>query len=180
MPLEETRFEHTYKQSYDTSCGIEAMATLLGKFWGLDVTAREVFLDMTAELPEDAQGFATNFADMAGYMGTHGIAARGFRMGWEELEQALAGGFGPIVVHYDRPVGHFALLLHIEGDFAFLSDPSTGAVIVDRASFLRRFSGNVLLAASATRTVDREFLNTAVDRQNLMLSRLRRVAGNRI
>ncbi|MCL2557733.1 MAG: hypothetical protein FWE09_04575, partial [Treponema sp.] len=34
----------------------EAMATLLGKFWGLDITAREVFLDMTSGLPQDAQG----------------------------------------------------------------------------------------------------------------------------
>ncbi|MCL2608351.1 MAG: cysteine peptidase family C39 domain-containing protein [Treponema sp.] len=69
-----------------------------------------------------------------------------YRMNWDELAQALAGGFAPLIVHYDRPSGHFALLLHIEGDFAFVADPSYGLALVDRATFLRRFSGNALLA----------------------------------
>jgi len=180
-PHEDMRFEHVFRQGFETSCGMAVTASLLNKYWGVDVTYQNVFLAMTADLPDDADAFRTNFADIGEYMRSHGIATQGFRMeDWDTLAETLAAGFSPMIIHYDEPDGHFALLLHVERDFAFVADPAFGLSLVDRATFLRRFSGNVLLAASPTRTVDSARVEEAVGEQQRMLGRLRRLAGIRL
>lgn len=144
-PRESLRFEHVFEQESDSSCGLAAMATLLTVFRGLPV--RE------AELARELAGSArVNMGDLARLSEERGLAARGFKMDYEQLSEAL-DVLPPGIAHYSAPTAHFVLVLQSRATWVVVADPSAGVEIVDREEFSRRWSGAILLVAE---TVDSE------------------------
>jgi ABC-type bacteriocin/lantibiotic exporter with double-glycine peptidase domain len=102
-------------------------------------------------------------------------------MDWHRLEDTLGKGYAPVVIHYKKPVPHFAVLLYIENDFAFVADPARGFGLVHKNAFLKNYSGNTMLTASREAEKNITAVETAVsggkDRLGKLetLSRIRRL-----
>lgn len=106
-----------------------------------------------------------SLGELATLAGDRAYSAAVYKMGYEDLLGALVL-YPPLLVHYDRPQGHFALLLGLAlgGDFLVLADPSTGLEVLGRADFLRRWSGYVLLLDKRDPAGKRANLGPALER----------------
>ena len=85
---------------------------------------------------------------MAGAFESRGVAARAFRLDWDGLVGMAAKGYAPIVVHYDEPEKHFALLLGFDDGRAVTVDPARGLESLSREAFEARYSGTAMALAS--------------------------------
>lgn len=179
IPQEEMRFTHVFKQNFDTSCGISTTATLLNKYWNISVFGDEMYQEILDRLEDGDIDYTINFLTIAEFLLRHSIQSRAFKMDWDQLVNNLAQGFGPIIVHYNRPLPHFALLLHIEDDYAFVADPARGYEAIDRKTFLQRYSGNVLLAASRVHQKDEVYLQQVISEKRTQINRLQQLARRR-
>jgi ABC-type bacteriocin/lantibiotic exporter with double-glycine peptidase domain len=52
--------------------------------------------------------------------------------------------------------------LHIEQDYAFVADPARGYEIIDRKTFTKHYSGNVLLSASRDQQKNVDYLQQVI------------------
>jgi predicted double-glycine peptidase len=146
---EELRFTPIYKQGYDTSCGIAVTATLLNMYWNTPVTEANLYQKMILEKTGgETEHYTVSLLDISRTLGGYTVLARPYSMDWHTLEDTLEKAYAPIVIHYERPVPHFAVLLHIEKDFAFVADPARGFGLVHKSVFIKNYSGNTLLTAS--------------------------------
>ena len=141
IPREAIRFEYVQEQGLDTSCGLACAATLLSRYYGIAVTEA----GLVAGLAEEKRGYGASMADLAAILDAFGVRSKGFKFSCAELEAACAKGFAPIIVHYDRPEAHWALLVHAEKDFVVVSDPARGTELLSMAKFSERWSGAALL-----------------------------------
>ncbi len=83
---------------------------------------------------------------MAAILESRGFQWAAYRMDYDQARTA-AGRYVPIIVHYDRPRKHFALLLAADDTSVVVADPASGTAMLGRSDFEARWSGNVLLAA---------------------------------
>jgi predicted double-glycine peptidase len=175
---EELRFTQVYKQGYDTSCGVAVTASLLNTYWHITLAEEELYQDLILnQNPEGGEReYSVSLFAIAEYLKTQGIQSRAYQMDWETLEDSLAKGYAPILIHYENPDPHFALLLHLEADFGFVADPARGFVVVDKREFLKNYSGNVLLTASREATKDTEAIEQATREGRERLKRLQALA----
>jgi predicted double-glycine peptidase len=127
-------------------------------------------------IDDDTLNYTISFAAISDYLSTHNIQSRAYRMDWDELRDALVKDFRPIIIHYQVPMAHFALLLHIERDYAFVADPARGFELVDRWTFMKRFSGNVILTASRVHQRNNKYISEVIAEKQNRLNRLQRVA----
>lgn len=156
---EELRFTNTYKQGYDTSCGIAVTATLLNTYWQIPITEAELYNEMILNrynMETVAVNYTVSFLNISNYLISKDIQARAFKMDWLNLKENLEKGFEPIIIHYNKPNPHFALLIHIYDNFAFIADPARGFELVVRERFEENYSGNALLSASRAAHKDNE------------------------
>jgi uncharacterized protein len=141
---EEIRFSYCMEQGYDSSCGLTVLACLMDRYWGIPADelglANEFFAEKLA-----AGDFRVSLADMAAVLGMKGFVCKAYRMTFEQLGKAT-GKYGPVVVHYDKPDGHFALALAMREEEVIVADPAEGTVLMGRGSFEARWSGKVLVA----------------------------------
>ena len=159
-PKEELRFRGAAEQGFDTSCGLSAAACLMSEYWGLPASEGE----LAAALPRSrllAGDLRVSLADLKAALEARGFAARAYRMDFEELA-AAAARHAPVLVHYDRPEGHFALVLGVAGGRVVAADPATGTAALGRADFLRRYGGLALLAARRDLARDEGALKAAL------------------
>jgi len=163
---EELRFASILEQEEEGSCGLAVAASLLSLYCGVpaDEPALGVMLAESSirpkplrppavaeSVPGGRRGAAgVSLADIAFFLGRAGLRSSAFRMDAGQLRAALDAGFAPIVLHYDRPRPHFALLLArgegagAEGFFA-IADPARGMEALDPGDLAARWSGAVLL-----------------------------------
>jgi predicted double-glycine peptidase len=175
---EELRFTSINKQGYDTSCGIAVTASLLSTYWNIPVTEEELYTTMILDRIEDgsAAHYTVSFSTIAECLKEYGIQSRAYAMNWQELSDSLAKGYAPIIVHYGEPNPHFALLLHIEGEYAFVADPAQGFGLAHKKIFTGKYSGNAMLTASRSAVKNTEAARAAVAGANMRLDRLRGMA----
>jgi predicted double-glycine peptidase len=155
---ESLRFAPVYEQEAEASCGLAAAASLLTLYCrkAVDETALALAL-MESEPPSEAppsMARRVSLDDIRRLVEAQGLSVRVFRMNGEELLHAADKGFVPAFVHYDRPRGHFALLIGARrrrgGDTVFVTaDPSRGTEVLSAGDFLARWSGAVLLVDPA-------------------------------
>jgi predicted double-glycine peptidase len=170
---EELRFTPVYKQGYDTSCGIAVTATLLNTYWNIPVTEADLYQEMILDKTRGETGhYTVSLLDIARALSRYTVQARSYFMDWHTLEDTLEKGYAPIVIHYERPVPHFAVLLHIEKDFAFVADPARGFGLVHKSSFIKNYSGNTLLTASREAVKNVAVIETTVSAGKEKLCRL--------
>ena len=156
---ESLRFSFSAEQGYDSSCGLSVLASLMDRYWKKPVDeaslVREFF---SAKL---AGGDLTvSFADMASVLKAKGFVCKAYQMTYDQLEKAL-GSYAPLIVHYDRPLGHFALALSARRGELLVADPAEGATSLGRRHFESRWSGKVLVALLPGRSVDPEIIGKA-------------------
>ena len=98
-------------------------------------------------------------------------------MDWHTLADTLQKGYAPIMIHYEKPRTHFALLLGIEKNHALVADPAFGIQWVNSAAFIRNYSGNALLAASSSLIKNTEYIQEVTDHEAGRLDALEKLAG---
>lgn len=131
----ELRFDPVPEQRAPEDCGyavVEALMPAGVRFAGSG-GGKELSLAAISALLADAE-----------------IASVPRRLDLSGLDEALGRGLSPIVLHYDRPSPHWALLLG-RGDFGYeVGDPARGLEILDRRGLSERFSGAALLVDPST------------------------------
>jgi len=161
LPHEALRFEFVQEPGLDSSCGLACAATLLARYYGIAVTEAE----LVAGIAEGKGQYGASMADLSALLAAHGVQAKDFKFTYTELEAACAKGFAPIIVHYDRPELHWALLLWVEKGFVVVSDPARGTELLSAAQFAQRWSGAALLSARPGAGPDPEALAKAIEPQ---------------
>ena len=143
---ESLRFIHSSEQGYDTSCGLTTLACLIDRYWGIpadELSLAETYLAKKIA----AEDLRISFADMALILNAKGFVWKAYRMSYDQLEQAAAA-YAPMIIHYDKPEGHFALLISARDGELVIGDPAEGTTLRGREYFESRWSGAVLLAAN--------------------------------
>jgi predicted double-glycine peptidase len=180
---EELRFEAVYKQGYDTSCGIAAAASLLNTYWNTSASEADLYQGMVFAGVEAGGGrYTVSFAGIGAALGAYGVQSRAYAMDWEALNSTLQKGYAPIAVHYEKPLPHFALLLHIDArrGYAFVADPARGLGVVDQGVFTKNYSGNALLTASnGVPAKNSAYIQTVITAEERRLGRLSELAASR-
>jgi ABC-type bacteriocin/lantibiotic exporter with double-glycine peptidase domain len=177
---EDLRFTHIYKQGYDTSCGVAVTASLLNTYWHIPISEADLYQDLILDqAQEEAATYTVSMRAIGEYLKTQGIQSRAYKMDWETLEDSLSKGYGPILIHYEKPDPHFALLVHVEGWYGFVGDPARGFVLVDKGEFMKHYSGNVLLTASREASKDTGAVEGVIARGRERLTRLQGLARRR-
>jgi len=138
-------FQFSTEQGYDTSCGLSTVACLMDTYWGVPTEEAEL-VQYLARDTVGSEGLTTSFADMAAILESRGFQWAAYRMNYDQVRSAV-GRYAPIIVHYDRPRKHFALLLSADDRSLVVADPATGTTVLSRRDFESRWSGNVILAA---------------------------------
>ena len=159
---EALRFQYSHEQGFDTSCGLSVAASLLDRYWDIPTSELEL---LALGVVERAEGddYTVNLADMAKAFAAYELASRAYQADWDSLVQMVERGFAPLVVHYDRPVRHFALLLGFVGQSVILADPASGLEVLSREQFLARYSGAAMAVASRQQSVNTGMVAAAID-----------------
>jgi len=167
-PKESLRFQYVNEQQFDTSCGYSTAASLLSLYWEIDVTERDIVNNHIKE-KIDNQDYTTSLADLSEILNEYAIANKAYKMEYSQLA-GLDKKYFPIIVHYDKPEGHFALVIGIEEDSVITADPARGLETLSCEQFLSRWSNIMLLSASAEKEMNKNLANaaisTAVTRKN--------------
>lgn len=88
------------------------------------------------------------------------------------LTSLIDKGYAPLVVHYDEPEKHFALLLGFKDGRAIIADPARGMESLSRESFEERYSGTAMALASKTLRPEAALVTEAVAKAGKKQSRL--------
>jgi ABC-type bacteriocin/lantibiotic exporter with double-glycine peptidase domain len=177
---EALRFTNVYKQGYDTSCGIAVTASLLRHYWNIPIEEADLYQTMILDQAEDdAATYTISFLDIMNYVREHHLAAQAYKMDWAMLTDTLGKDFTPVIISYDKPQPHFALLVHIEKGFAFVADPAKGFEIVDQTTFEKNYSGNALLTASRNMVKDTERIQRITETEMERLATLQNLTHSR-
>ncbi len=149
---ESLRFLYSTEQGFDTSCGLTTLSCLMERYWL--VPADEISLVTEFLFDKIGKGdYTVSFADMTAILKARGFVCKAYQMSFEELEKAV-GKYAPVIVHYDRPEGHFALVLGMRDGMILTADPAEGTIARGRISFESRWSGKVLIAVLPGGTPD--------------------------
>ncbi|MDR0556638.1 MAG: hypothetical protein LBG43_02020 [Treponema sp.] len=178
---EELRFAYNSKQGADTSCGIAATASLLNQYWNIPVAESDLYQEMIFNnVREGDVNYSISFKTIIDSLSQYEVAARAYKMDWDVLQDALTKGYAPILIHYDKPNPHFALLMHIEGDYLFVADPAQGFGLVHKTVFTKNYSENVMLTALRTAAKNKDAIENAVASARGRLDKLRGLARRRL
>ena len=95
---ESLRFQYTYEQGFDTSCGMSVVATALDRYWGVPTDEVELIGSALGDKIEEGD-YTVSLADMAKAFEERGVAARAFRpMGCRSVTRSSSEGvFAPLV-----------------------------------------------------------------------------------
>lgn len=138
---EELRFEYVDEQGWDASCGYAALASLVRRYRGRAVDEAAL---LALSAPGGGAGVVkVGLIELVRLARGLGLEARPWRAGFDRLPGLLAVS-APLLVHYDRPQGHFALVLSAGPDGVVTADPARGLELLTRGQFLSRWSGIVL------------------------------------
>lgn len=143
---EELKFAYSKEQENDRSCGFSVVVSLLKNYWNINTTEDEL-ISLYSINSSNVNKFRISFSDMSSLLSNFDISSKGYKMSISQLKQYITK-FSPIIVHYDRPEKHFALLLGIYNNSIIVSDPSRGLELLSEKLFLGRYSGQVLLTDS--------------------------------
>jgi predicted double-glycine peptidase len=177
---EELRFTLVFKQGRDTSCGVAVTASLLNTYWNIPMTESDLYQNFFFDQVQDGTvSYMVSFLNIANCLRSQGIHSQAYKMDWDALEDSLAKGYAPVLIHYEKPYPHFALVVHIESNYAFVADPARGFSLVDKREFIKNYSGNALLTASRTLSKETKLLEQAISGGRERLARLQNLARRR-
>ena len=175
---ESLRFSHCTEQGFDDSCGLSVLVCLMDKYWNYPSNESSLAADYLAG-KDDKQELQISFADMAKVLGKNGFICKAYRMDYEGLRRA-AQGFAPLIVHYSKPKGHFALVLAAKEHWLITADPAEGCVCVERGNFQDRWSGAVLAAIGTKTRKNSDLLAEAINSVESRLSLLETISTSKL
>lgn len=143
LSFKEARFKGTVKQQYDFSCGSAALATLLSHHYGDPVTEQQVFSAMYEQGDQERirrKGFS--LLDMKRYLQSRGLAADGFRIPLERLEQVQVPAIALTTINGYQ---HFVVVKGVRGGEVLVGDPALGLKVIGREQFESGWNGIMFL-----------------------------------
>lgn len=164
---ESRRFAYAREQDRDDSCGLQALACFLELYWDLPAGEDELFADLVSALAERGDGArdpgprSVSLGELCLILEGRGFFAEAYRMGFEGLVKAGAA-YAPLILHYDRPQGHFVVLVGALADGVVVADPASGLLFLPRKDFEARWSGAVLFARLPGREPDGRIMDSAM------------------
>jgi predicted double-glycine peptidase len=156
---ETLRFACSSEQGFDTSCGLSALACLLKTYWGRETSELELAEECFGGREEG--DYTVSLAGLKGLLVARGFVAAACQMSYAQLAEAAAN-YPPVLVHYDAPKGHFALVLAVKEEGVITADPAEGTIILSRGDFEGRWSGYAVLAARADSRPEGEAMEAAI------------------
>ena len=82
-------------------------------------------------------------------------------MNFDELKK-VTEKFPPVLIHYDKPHNHFALVLCIIENDVVVADPLEGIELIQYHKFLNRWSGIVLITDAKSLKRKNDVLEQAI------------------
>ncbi len=155
---ESRRFLWSKEQGFDESCGLQALACLLELYWGLPAQELGLARELGLSPEED---LSVSIGDLERLLELRGFSAEAWRVDFGQLP-GLAASYAPLVIHYAKPAGHFALLLAADDERLVVADPSAGTIVLRRADFERQWQGTILLARLPGKHADDGTIREAV------------------
>ncbi|MEE4209059.1 MAG: C39 family peptidase [Parvularcula sp.] len=138
----ERQFAHVIRQRYDFSCGSAALATLLSYHYDIPRNEVDVFVAMWEAGEQELireRGFS--LLDMKRYLDRGGVAADGFNVPFEKLNELALPG---IALINGNGYSHFVVVKGVRGDQVLIGDPSVGLVVRSKDEFLASWDGTLL------------------------------------
>ncbi|MDX9826295.1 MAG: cysteine peptidase family C39 domain-containing protein [Spirochaetia bacterium] len=177
---ESLRFLHCTEQGFDNSCGLSVLACLMDKYWNFPSDELALAVDYLSNSFETKE-FQISFAVMAEILEKKGFLQKAYKMDYEQLCQATER-FAPVIVHFSKPKGHFALVLAVNDHWILVADPAEGCIFIEQSCFQERWSG-ALLAAIGTKTAKNsallaEAIDSAESRLTLLQKASSAIIGN--
>jgi len=158
---EDLRFAYSAEQGYDSSCGLTTLSCLLATYWSIPTDELSLAKEFLSDrLP--GGDFTVSFADMTTILKEKKFSFMAYKLTFDQL-RAVVAKYAPVIVHYDRPEGHFALALAVIGDRVITADPAKGTIARERADFETKWSGYVLLAGLSSGKLRRDLVEMAVN-----------------
>lgn len=171
---ESLRFAYSTEQRFDTSCGLSTISCLLTQYWNRPVDeltlARE---HLTSPAKEGV--WTVSMADLVQVLRSRGLFVSAYKMNFQQLTQAVSR-YAPVLVHYDKPEGHFSLVLSIQNEIVITADPAEGVTAKTRTAFESRWSGYTLLAAVPGESVNSKAIDSATSQVSARMDLLDRVS----
>jgi len=164
---ESRRFAFAREQGRDDSCGLQALACFLELYWAIPAGEDELFADLVSALaergggPREAGLRSVSLGELRLILEGRGFAAEAYKMGFEALVKASAA-YAPLIIHYDRPQGHFVVLVGALSEGVVVADPASGLLYLPRKDFEARWSGAVLFARLPGREPDGGIVDAAL------------------
>jgi predicted double-glycine peptidase len=137
------------RQESEITCGPAALASLLCYYFSEETSENEL-----AELSGTYEKGTTTLLGLRDACIAKGHEAIGYNMTLPQLMREVEASKVPVVVHFNEPSLHYALVVGQVDDFILISDPSVGNVSMSRDDFLRRWSEKALVVKPGERTVD--------------------------
>ena len=143
LSMRERRFDGIVEERLDFSCGAAALATLFRDGYEAPVSERDVFagmLNVSDAAAVSRRGFS--LLDIKNYAKTVGLGAEGFTLAVHSLADLKVPGV--VLLNY-RGYHHFALLRHVDGQYAYVADPALGNRVLSLSDFASEWNGIVLV-----------------------------------
>ncbi len=171
----ELRFDPVPEQWAPEACGL-AVAAALGA--EPPVLRPSVQTDGSEVASRPGSAGLVSLGELAGLLAKGGIAVAPRRLGLAEFDEALDRGFSPIVLHYNKPDPHWALLVG-KGPWGYgVGDPARGFELLEKEELAARASGAVILVDPSTLSEGKkEGLLRAFDRAEARAEFLSTLAG---
>jgi uncharacterized protein len=140
------RTEDVVLQQRDFSCGAAALATILNKFWGENVTETGILFAIATTLtPEELQDRIENgltLTDLKRLLERFGYQAVLGRLPVEKLRESKIPLLVGITVN---DFDHFVVVRGADERFVYLADPAVGKIRVPIADFEKQWQKNTVL-----------------------------------
>jgi predicted double-glycine peptidase len=153
--FQEKKYQATYAQQYDFSCGSAALASLLTYDYNVPVGEQDVFKDMIENGDKKViaeSGFS--LLDIKNYLARHGLEANGYRAPLSKLAEVRVPA---IVLVNIRGYSHFVVLQGIQNGWVLLSDPANGMRSEPVGEFESQWAGIFFLILTNAEEAQRRF-----------------------
>jgi ABC-type bacteriocin/lantibiotic exporter with double-glycine peptidase domain len=131
---ESLRFTSISEQAWDESCGMASLDSLLRFYRGISIPSELI----------DSHSDELSLRTLLELTSSTGLDCGAFRMDYAQLCETL-WHYAPVLVHYDKPDAHFALVLAADSDSVVCADPARGTECLSVPDFLERWSGATLV-----------------------------------
>jgi len=158
---ESIKFEYVSEQMYDESCGLAAVSTLL-QYYDVHVN-EETLLNGIFIGKDDSFGYRINLNNLSNLLTHYNIINKPVKSDFNQLLKS-ATSYYPVIVHYNYPDLHFAVLLGSMDSKLVFADPARGLEVLSYNQFNTRWSGIVVYSTSKIHSKNEKKLSSSIEK----------------